>query len=228
MRFAAEIVPVVGIDTLRLVVCLDEGAPLCLEVVHEKVGVSRHLMDQPRLNVIVGVGKRAELLVVAEIALMGAEFSLVLFDVIQAFHSVVSEVALIFLVTLLGVAEFAQVGRVCPSLAPPVDKGVVVGAVLVIVLALDVTFVNLEDLEIEVFDGAWLTSFLRDGFELIEKLLVLPYTGLLRTLGVRPSGCTHLGERRIHLKVAHGVRSRLLIRASTLLGLLLHVSLVSL
>ena len=99
--------PVVGIDALCLVVRLDEGAPLCLEVVHEKVGVSRHLMDEPCLNVIVGVGKRAELLVVAEVALMGAEFSLVLFDVIQTFHSVVSEIALIFLVTLLGVAEFA-------------------------------------------------------------------------------------------------------------------------
>ena len=99
--------PVVGIDALCLVVRLDEGAPLCLEVVHEKVGVSRHLMDEPCLDVIVGVGKRAELLVVAEVALMGAEFSLVLFDVIQTFHSVVSEIALIFLVTLLGVAEFA-------------------------------------------------------------------------------------------------------------------------
>lgn len=49
----------------------------------------------------------------------------------------------------------------------------VVRAVLVIVLALDVTFVILENLEIEMFDGTWLTSFLWDGFELIEKILIL-------------------------------------------------------
>ena len=76
-----------------------------------------------------------------------------------------------------------------------------------VVLALDVTFVNLEDLQIEVFDRAWLTPLLWDGFELIEKLLVLLATGLLRTLGVCLSGCTHLAKRRIHIIVSHGVRS---------------------
>ena len=49
--------PVMGIDTLRLVVCLDKGAPLGLEVVHEKVAVTRHLMNEPCLNVIVGMSK---------------------------------------------------------------------------------------------------------------------------------------------------------------------------
>ena len=49
--------PVVGIDTLRLVVCLDVGTPLGLEVVHEKIGVTRHLMNEPGLNVIVGVSE---------------------------------------------------------------------------------------------------------------------------------------------------------------------------
>ena len=57
MGFTAEIMPVVGIDTLRLVVCLNERAPLSLEVVHEKVGVASHLMDEPCLNVIVGMSE---------------------------------------------------------------------------------------------------------------------------------------------------------------------------
>ena len=49
--------PVVGVYTLRLIVCLDEGAPLSFEVVHVKVVVSRHLVDQPSLNVIIRVSK---------------------------------------------------------------------------------------------------------------------------------------------------------------------------
>ena len=45
--------PVVGIDTLRLVVRLYEGTPLRFEIVHVKISVTSHLMDEPRLNVIV-------------------------------------------------------------------------------------------------------------------------------------------------------------------------------
>ena len=44
----------------------------------------------------------------------------------------------------------------------------VVRAVLVVVLALNVAFICLEDLQIEVFDDAWLTSFLADGLEFVE------------------------------------------------------------
>lgn len=52
---AAEVMPVVGIDALSLVVGLDEWTPLGLEVVHEETGVACHLMDQPSLDVVVGV-----------------------------------------------------------------------------------------------------------------------------------------------------------------------------
>ena len=44
----------------------------------------------------------------------------------------------------------------------------VVRTVLVVVLALDVAFVCLEDLEVEMFDDAWLTSFLGDALEFIK------------------------------------------------------------
>ena len=44
----------------------------------------------------------------------------------------------------------------------------VVRAVLVVVLALDVAFICLEDLEVEMFDDPWLTTFLSDAFVFIK------------------------------------------------------------
>ena len=49
-----------------------------------------------------------------------------------------------------------------------VDKGVEVWAVLVVMLALDVAFVCLKDLQIEVFDNSWLTSFLADYLKFVK------------------------------------------------------------
>ena len=92
-----------------------------------------------------------------------------------------------------------------------------------IMLALDVTFVNLEDLEIEMLDWTWLTSFLWDWFKFIEKILVL-YIWLLRTLGIGLFGSTHMSKRGIHLVIAHGMWPWLLIRHSALL-VLIHMGL---
>ena len=74
--------PIVGIDTLSLVMSLDEGTPLSFEVVHEKICVSCHFMDESRLDVIVGMSKGAELLIVTDVALVSTKFGLIFFDVV--------------------------------------------------------------------------------------------------------------------------------------------------
>ena len=99
---------------------------------------------------------------------MSTEFSLIFFDVVESFNSVVSKVAGIFFVAFLSITEFAKVGRVCTATTSLVDERVIVGTVLVIVLALDVAFVNLEDLEVEVLYGARLTTFLRNSLEFVK------------------------------------------------------------
>ena len=66
-------------------------------------------MDESRLNVIVGVGKGAELLIVADVALVSAKFGLIFFDMIEPFNSVMSKVAGIFLITFFSVTEFTKV-----------------------------------------------------------------------------------------------------------------------
>ena len=57
---AAEVLPVVGVLTPSLVVlAVDEGTPLSLEVVHVEVAISRILMDKPGFDIQIGVRKRA-------------------------------------------------------------------------------------------------------------------------------------------------------------------------
>lgn len=168
-------------------------------------------MDKPCLDIVIGVGERAELLVVTDVALMCTEFCLVFFDVVETFHSVVGEIARIFLFTLLRVTELTQVRRVGTPLAPLVDIRVEVRTVLVVVLALDVAFVDLKDLEIEVLNDSWLTSSLGNCFKFDEQLFVLHAVslcpGLLRTLGSRFFRGNH-GVEGIRLVVCRGVCSR--------------------
>ena len=153
---------------------------------------------------------------------MRAEFCLVFFDVVETFHPVVSEIARIFLFTLLRVTELTQIWRVGTPLAPLVDMRVEVRTVLVVVLALDVAFVDLEDLEIEVLDDSWLTSSLGNCLEFDEQLFI--YAAglcpvLLRTLRRRLLRGNHRVEG-IRLVVRHGVCSRPVVRSSALFILL--------
>ena len=125
-------------------------------------------MYEARLDVLVGVSEGAELFVVAHIALVSTELSFVLFDMVQPFYSIVGSRARFFLVTFVRILEFAQIWGVSPAFPALIDIGVVVRAVLVVVLALDVAFVSLEDLEVEMFDDPWLTTFLYDAFVFIK------------------------------------------------------------
>lgn len=53
MRLPSEVLPVMRIDTLRLIVFGVVGTPLSLEVKHIEFLVARHLVNQGRLNVLV-------------------------------------------------------------------------------------------------------------------------------------------------------------------------------
>lgn len=65
MWFAAEILPVVGVDTLRFVVLLVVGTPLGFEIKHVETLLSWHFVDQRSFYINFGVRKRAVLLVFA-------------------------------------------------------------------------------------------------------------------------------------------------------------------
>ena len=102
---AAEIVPVMSVDTLGLVVRLDVGAPLSLKVVHIERRIALHFMDQARLDVFVGVSKGTELLIIADVPLVGAELSLVLFDMVKPFHPIMGSQTRFLLVTFFRIRE---------------------------------------------------------------------------------------------------------------------------
>ena len=97
---AAEIMPIMSIDTLSLVVGFDVGAPLSLEVVHIERVVALHLVDEACLDVLVGVCEGAELLVVADISLVSAKLGFVFLDMVQPFHPIVGSLTRFFLVAL--------------------------------------------------------------------------------------------------------------------------------
>lgn len=102
VRLAAEVLPVVGVDALRLVVLVVlERAPLGLEVENEKVLIARVSMDEPRLDVKLRVSEGAELTVGTLLKLAGAELGLVLLDVVETLNVAVSKLA--------GVAHLALV-----------------------------------------------------------------------------------------------------------------------
>ena len=122
MGLAAEILPVVGILTLRFVVHLTlERAPLCLKVVHVKVGVALILVDQAGLQVELRVSEGAVLSVRTLLRSGHAEFCLVLFNVIQTLHITVRLLAVVSLEAPIFQAVFANHGRVDAIRAPSVN-----------------------------------------------------------------------------------------------------------
>ena len=93
MWLSAEILPVVGITALGLVVLGAERTPLSFEVKHVELLVARHLVDQGSFNVQLSVSEAAVLLVLALVEGLGAEFGLVLLNVVQSLNLVVRELA---------------------------------------------------------------------------------------------------------------------------------------
>ena len=145
---AAEVLPVVRVDALRLVVLGVVGAPLRLEVEHVELLVARHLVDQRRLDVLVAVREGAELLVLALLQRLRAELGLVLLDVVQAFHLVVRVGAVLVAAALQG-AEVQPVVHLSAA-APPVQLPVVLRALLRVVRLLVRALLHLEHLQVQV------------------------------------------------------------------------------
>ena len=145
---AAEALPVVRVDALRLVVLGVVGAPLRLEVEHVELLVARHLVDQRRLDVLVAVREGAELLVLALLQRLRAELGLVLLDVVQAFHLVVRVGAVLVAAALQG-AEVQPVVHLSAA-APPVQLPVVLRALLRVVRLLVRALLHLEHLQVQV------------------------------------------------------------------------------
>ena len=111
VRFAAEVLPVVSVFTLRFVVHLAlKWAPLCLKVVHVEVSISLILVNQASLEVELRVCKGAVLSVGAIFLCGHTEFCFVLFDVIQTLHITVCLLAVVTFEAPIFQAVFADHG----------------------------------------------------------------------------------------------------------------------
>ena len=107
---APKILPVVRVNTLRLVVLIvKEGAPLSLEVEHVEFLVARVLVDQASFNVELRVCKRAELSVGAFIGFADTELGLVLLQMVEPLYIAVSQPTRFPLGTVLRRFELAEV-----------------------------------------------------------------------------------------------------------------------
>jgi hypothetical protein len=93
MRLPPKVLPIVRIETLRLVMLVSEGAPFSLEVKHEKLPVSRHFVNQRGPYVILCVCEGAVVLVLAFGVSHTTEFKLVPLLVVKVFNFVVGHSA---------------------------------------------------------------------------------------------------------------------------------------
>jgi hypothetical protein len=112
IRLPSEVLPIVRVVTQCLVVVIVEGTPFCFEIKHEEVSIFAHYMDQPALNVAHRMSKRTVLPIVALVQHMrevSAELSLVLLNVVQSFHSIMSQSALVLVRTNICFCFFTQV-----------------------------------------------------------------------------------------------------------------------
>lgn len=126
--------PVVGIYTVSLVVLFVERTPLSLKIVHEECLVSLHFVDEAGLDFSVKVSEGAVFSIVATAFIFGAELGLVFFDVVQALHLVVAQVASV--AAAASVRMLAHVGGEGPigGNTPTICLGVEIFAALVVVL----------------------------------------------------------------------------------------------
>jgi len=102
---SSKVLPVMTVHTLRLVVIIIERTELGLIVVHIEVCVLCHLMNDPLLQLLGAMGERAvvSILTLRQVLwILGAVLGLVLLWMVDTFHSVVAHVALVLLLTQIG------------------------------------------------------------------------------------------------------------------------------
>ena len=147
MGLAAEVLPVVRVNALRLVMILVIGAPLSLEVEHVELLLPGHLVDERRLDVRVRVGEGAELLVLAGLGVLGAVLCLVLGDVVKTLDLVMRKLARLHIAAVVYRAKL-NVVRVLGVAATAVLLAVVVRAHLRVVSLQQLARLNFELLEV--------------------------------------------------------------------------------
>ena len=114
VRLAPKVLPIVSILALIPVMVpafLIEWTPHCLKVEHVEVIVFLHVVQHVDAELLLRVGKSAEIAKLAAVDLVGplfAELGLVLLRVIEVFHSVVGLGAVILQGTSVGLCELAQ------------------------------------------------------------------------------------------------------------------------
>jgi hypothetical protein len=148
MRLAPEVLPVVRVYTLGFVVFVVERAPLGLEVEHKKLLVPRHLVNEGRLDVLVGMCEGAELFVLAAGDRLGAKLSLVFLNVVESLHFVVDVLAVDVGAVLEGTEVHAIVVH-CGA-ATLIELSVVVRAILWVVRLWVLTLDHFESLQIQM------------------------------------------------------------------------------
>ena len=144
--FAAEVLPVVGVEALGFVVLVGEGAPFGFEVKHEELFILGHLVDQRGLDVVLGVGERAVVFVLAAAVGEAAEFELVALLVVEVLYFVVG-------LRAPGVETVRDVSaqlRVEQPGAPLVQQPMVVKALLVVVKGVHLAWEHFEVLDVQM------------------------------------------------------------------------------
>ena len=101
-----------GIVALSFIVLFVEGTPLSLKIEHVEVSILLHEVDNPCLDVSPGVSERAVVTVLAVMQKFGelcAEFSFVLFNMVQSFNFTVCKWTSIFAATFVSLLVLAKI-----------------------------------------------------------------------------------------------------------------------
>lgn len=158
MRFPSEILPIMSVDTLCFIMFVIQRTPFCLEIVHVKVGIPGHQVNQPSFYIQFSVRERTKVTIFAILRVfLGAVFCLILFYMIQSFNPVVCINAPLssnwadFIILLL----ITHVRAVEVSLSPHVNIRVVVPTVFVVVLLNVRTLFKFKFIKLQVLIQDW-------------------------------------------------------------------------
>ena len=158
MRFSSEILPIMSVDTLCFIMFVIQRTPFCFEIVHVKVGIPGHQVNQPSFYIQVSVRERTKVAILAILrVLLCAVLCFILFYMIQSFNSVVCINAPFssnwadFIILLL----ITHVRAVEVSLSTHVNIRMVVPTVFVVVLLNVGTLFKFKFVKFQVLINDW-------------------------------------------------------------------------
>jgi hypothetical protein len=91
MRFSSKVLPVVRVVTLGLIMLFVERAPFSLEVVHIKVSILLHEVNDSSLDVSLRMCERTEFSILTlrnVLWKLSAKLSLVLLNMVESFYAI--------------------------------------------------------------------------------------------------------------------------------------------